>query len=122
MLKYPSWRYHATMPACIVHDPEAEAALGPGWCDSPAVDVPQDVVKADEPDAVEVPIEAHVAPAIDAESYYVLTATAASALVWSLTDLEALKSVQDLELAHPKGPRKSVLKALDTQLALHTHD
>lgn len=34
-MHFPTWRYHYTKPACIVADPEAEAALGPGWHDSP---------------------------------------------------------------------------------------
>jgi hypothetical protein len=31
--KFPSWRYHRTAPAIIVHSPEEEAALGEGWAD-----------------------------------------------------------------------------------------
>jgi hypothetical protein len=34
--KFPSWRYHRTVPAIIVHSPEEDAALGEGWADSPA--------------------------------------------------------------------------------------
>jgi hypothetical protein len=34
--KFPSWRYHRTAPAIIVHSPEEEAALGEGWADTPA--------------------------------------------------------------------------------------
>lgn len=33
---YPSWRFHATLPACIVNTPEEAAALGEGWEQSPA--------------------------------------------------------------------------------------
>jgi hypothetical protein len=36
MQNYPSWRYHATEPAVIVADPEADDALGEGWADTPA--------------------------------------------------------------------------------------
>jgi hypothetical protein len=34
--EYPKWKYHASCPARIVHDPGEEASLGAGWCDSPA--------------------------------------------------------------------------------------
>jgi len=33
---YPTWRFHATKQACIVLNPEQDAALGDGWHDSPA--------------------------------------------------------------------------------------
>ena len=33
---YPRWKYHRTLPAVIVEDPEAEADLGEGWADTPA--------------------------------------------------------------------------------------
>jgi len=36
MNSYPSWRYHRTERAVIVNDPAEEAALGPGWADTPA--------------------------------------------------------------------------------------
>ena len=36
MNRYPGWRYHATKPALIVHDPVQEEALGEGWAESPA--------------------------------------------------------------------------------------
>ena len=32
---FPSWRYHKTLPACIVQNPEEEAALGLGWRNTP---------------------------------------------------------------------------------------
>jgi hypothetical protein len=35
-LLYPVWRYHPTRPALIVYDATEDAALGPGWYDSPA--------------------------------------------------------------------------------------
>lgn len=34
-LLYPSWRYHATLPARIVETPEESDALGPGWANTP---------------------------------------------------------------------------------------
>lgn len=35
-IPYPSWRYHADFEPCIVADEQEDAALGPGWVDSPA--------------------------------------------------------------------------------------
>lgn len=35
-VKYPAYRYHATEAPRRVESPEDEAALGPGWFDSPA--------------------------------------------------------------------------------------
>jgi len=35
-MQYPKWKYHRTKEPVIVHDPEQEAALGPGWYESPA--------------------------------------------------------------------------------------
>lgn len=35
-MHFPSWRYHRTEPACIVHDPIEDEALGEGWADTPA--------------------------------------------------------------------------------------
>ena len=34
--EFPKWKYHATEPACIVHNPSEEADLGDGWANSPA--------------------------------------------------------------------------------------
>lgn len=33
---YPKWKYHRTLPPCIVDGPYAEGALGEGWADTPA--------------------------------------------------------------------------------------
>ena len=33
---YPRWKYHSDGRALVVPDQEAEAALGPGWADTPA--------------------------------------------------------------------------------------
>tara|TARA_R100001086_G_scaffold250077_1_gene193284 strand:- start:1687 stop:1923 length:237 start_codon:yes stop_codon:yes gene_type:complete len=33
---FPTWRYHRTKPACIVHSSEELDALGEGWVDTPA--------------------------------------------------------------------------------------
>lgn len=35
-IPYPSWRYHREFEPCIVADALEDAALGPGWVDSPA--------------------------------------------------------------------------------------
>ena len=35
MAEYPKWKYHRTLEPVVVDDPDAEAALGPGWFDSP---------------------------------------------------------------------------------------
>lgn len=34
--RFPAWRYHRTEAPRIVQSPEQEAALGPGWADTPA--------------------------------------------------------------------------------------
>lgn len=33
---YPKWKYHRTLPPCVIDGPVAEAALGEGWADTPA--------------------------------------------------------------------------------------
>jgi len=40
MIIFPSWRYHASLPACIVADQAESDALGAGWYDSPAKCMP----------------------------------------------------------------------------------
>jgi hypothetical protein len=35
-VEYPKWLYHATKPPRVVRGPEEQAALGPGWAESPA--------------------------------------------------------------------------------------
>ena len=35
-VSFPKWKYHRTGKSVIVHDADAEAALGEGWRDSPA--------------------------------------------------------------------------------------
>jgi hypothetical protein len=39
---YPAWRYHATLPACIVQGPDEDDALGPDWANNPAGPFPGD--------------------------------------------------------------------------------
>ena len=39
--QFPKWKYHRTEPAVIVDNPQAEADLGEGWADSPAVFEPE---------------------------------------------------------------------------------
>jgi hypothetical protein len=34
--EYPKWKYHRSLPACTVQDPEQEANLGDGWADHPS--------------------------------------------------------------------------------------
>jgi hypothetical protein len=34
IVRFPSWRYHATHRACIVTNQAEADALGPGWADS----------------------------------------------------------------------------------------
>ena len=45
---YPSWRYHATEEASIVHNEEQDTALGAGWRDSPAHFLEDDFTATDE--------------------------------------------------------------------------
>lgn len=52
MKSYPSWRYHASKPACVVQDAAEDAALGRGWFQSPA-DVFQQVTAEPEPPTVD---------------------------------------------------------------------
>jgi hypothetical protein len=46
--KFPSWRYHRSEEPRLCKTPADEAALGPGWADSPAAFV-------DEPEPAETP-------------------------------------------------------------------
>lgn len=40
---YPAWRFHPEHDARIVDDAKADAALGPGWVDTPAKLLPDAV-------------------------------------------------------------------------------
>jgi len=35
-MSYPKWKYHRTLPPCVVPDAIAEAGLGEDWADTPA--------------------------------------------------------------------------------------
>ncbi len=50
MSDYPAWRYHRTMPACLVDTAEADARLGDEWADTPAA---FNAPMVDEPPAVD---------------------------------------------------------------------
>jgi hypothetical protein len=39
--EFPKWKYHRSLPARMVNDPEQEAALGAGWADHPDKVVPE---------------------------------------------------------------------------------
>ncbi len=45
-IQYPTWRYHKTLPAQIVHSAEEDKALGPGWFDSPVAFTEEDEAAA----------------------------------------------------------------------------
>jgi hypothetical protein len=54
-VEYPKMLYHAEFDPCVVHSAEEQAALGAGWCESPAEIPPQaDPVPAKEPILVEI--------------------------------------------------------------------
>jgi hypothetical protein len=40
VIRYPSWRFHATLPAVVVNDEKEDQALGPEWAASPAAFLP----------------------------------------------------------------------------------
>jgi hypothetical protein len=67
-MKYPTWRYHRELAPCIVADPHADAALGPGWADTPAAFVEPDVRArlAARLDELEAPVPADPASVSDA--------------------------------------------------------
>ena len=48
--QFPSWRYHRTEPARIVHNADELAELGEGWADTPAA-----FDETDTPEAFEAP-------------------------------------------------------------------
>ncbi len=52
---FPKWKYHRTLPACIVNDATAEAELGEDWADSPAAFLGQ---SAPEPESPAAPVGA----------------------------------------------------------------
>lgn len=47
MTQYPKWKYHRTLPARIVQDPAAEAALGDGWADWPGAFAEPEAIEKD---------------------------------------------------------------------------
>jgi len=51
--RYPAWRYHATEPAVVVENAEADERLGDGWFDSPALTKPAKAAKKTEEPAEE---------------------------------------------------------------------
>lgn len=53
VIKYPSWRYHATLPARIVQNQDESNALGAEWSDAPwDTVVPASELPADDPTPV----------------------------------------------------------------------
>lgn len=51
-MNHPKWKYHATLPAVVVDDADAEQDLGLGWYDSPA-EALEAVAAIDDEDAAE---------------------------------------------------------------------
>lgn len=45
---YPKWKYHATLPACLVHNTKEELRLGEAWGDAPADPEPEPVADGEE--------------------------------------------------------------------------
>jgi hypothetical protein len=115
-IEYPKVKYHADQPPVTVANADAEAALGPGWYDSPAL------VVARPPGGGPV-APAGITPEQVAEFYAAkvgdLVAKMAAAPDEALEDLRMLR---DLEAAHPryKGGRPNVLRAIDARIAALT--
>lgn len=130
--EYPKWLYHSSKPATEVPDAASHADLGPGWVESPA-DLPQALPAAasdtnedpDKPAAV-APSDPPVAPAADSEAapseadeaaaFYKAKAAAVIARLAGCSK-ETLERALRFEQANPKGPRVSVVKAIEKQLA-----
>lgn len=141
MKQYPKWLYHESGETKIVSNQQAHLDAGPGWYESPAdakaaaanpkppaTPEPTQPAPVNPPASTQTPA-APVAsdpapPAVDdearrqaeAEAVY---ASPVSALVASLNgaSLDNLKSLKAIEAANPKGPRTSLLKAVDTMIA-----
>lgn len=124
---FPSWRYHATEKARIVQTPEDEAALGPGWTDSPAtvpVPAPEPVIVEPEAAPAEMPIAASPdAPVLadpttpsanpQAEELWATSVADVLLALKSVDAVETLDKVRDYEQDNPKKPRKTVLDAIE---------
>lgn len=102
MLHFPSWRYHATKPPVIVNDPEADAALGPGWYDSP-VAAAQAAADAAKAEADKLPLTLDGISVAKAEPFL------------AAADADQIASWLEAELAG--DGRKSMLAALEARAA-----
>jgi hypothetical protein len=88
---YPRWKFHRTLPARVASNPDFEAALGPGWADSPAA--------FNEP----VAIEEIDAPAAALEQLGTETAAATAEADPSIEDAPATPTA----VKPPKGGQKA---------------
>ena len=125
-VKYPSWRYHATEAARLVHTPDDDAALPAGWSESPATVGP--VAPAPDPPPLTPPVAPAPAPVPDEEREALEFAAKAGALhamkaadiiatIEVADDPEGIAAVRAMEEANPNGARKTILKALDARAA-----
>jgi hypothetical protein len=99
---FPTWRYHASKPAVIVHTTEAEAALGSGWFDCPTK-AAQDAEAAAKAEADKPPVTLDGISVAKAERF-LAAANLAQIAVW-----------YDAEIAG--DGRKSMLAALEARAA-----
>ena len=60
-MDFPTWLYHRSEPAVIVHDEESAARLGPEWADTPAAFLDD----CDLPDMGTAPSSAATEPAAE---------------------------------------------------------
>ena len=103
---YPTWRYHRDQPPLLCQSPAVVLALGDDWADTPA---------AFEKEAT--------ADAIDPRNHATYYAMKQDEVViridaMKVDDLQALKSLLSVEIAHPKteGGRKKVLEAIGQKI------
>lgn len=141
---FPAWRFHASLPARIVHSMQEADALGAGWVESPAqLPAPGGSGStpgrpAPLPAEAHMPAEGHERPTPDetgllpgetaldpppfspeAEALYATPGGDAAADILASDDVEALELTREMELANPKyeGGRKTVLRAIEQRLA-----
>lgn len=105
-----TYRYHATKPPVVVETPEQEAALGPGWFDTPDAAL---AYAAESHDGDQKP------PAPVGDTLDGLSAADAAKAVLATDDLDTLQAWLDAELSQPK-PRARVTRVLGERLEFLT--
>lgn len=112
---YPSWRYHATLPARLVHNAAEDEALGPEWGKVPGAAAVAQIQAA--PPAPEPPPPVPPEEQAAREQLWGMPAKAVIEKLEDVTDLEALRRIRQRECANARygGGRHAVLKVIDAR-------